>query len=144
MTAPRSLLVGFDGCVLVPAAVAEEVAGPFREALAALRRDALPLSPAALDVATALEQAAIANRARRTVDAAVDAAVDGPLMGGKVGDVQHGDVASDEVVDLTRAAELRRCTRQAIWARIGRGTLPGRQDERGRWWIRLADLEVAE
>jgi hypothetical protein len=139
MTAPRSLLVGFDGCVIVAPAVAEELAEPFRAAVAQARRNASPLSPAALDVIEALDQAAKANRARRSVVADVVADLAPTLYPGKVSDV--GETGTE--IGLAEVAAMTRRSRQAVLGRLHRGTLPGRRDHRGYWRIPLAAVTSA-
>jgi hypothetical protein len=141
VTPPRSLLRGFDGSVLVPPSVAEELAPYVRSAIdAATRRDGCRLSDSALDVAAALEESARANRARRAEVVAVDNLLDSPrLSSGRV-DPMHlsGHVAE---VGPAEFAALISVTRQAILRRCARGTLPGaHKDAAGHWRIPLSAL----
>jgi len=81
-----------------------------------------------------LERAAAAAGRGVDVVADVDAPVAHPLTSVKVEPVG----SFQDEVSLPRAAALRGCSRQALWARIDRGTLPARKDEAGRWLVPLS------
>lgn len=53
-------------------------------------------------------------------------------------------VAEEHEVTITEAAALLGCHRQSLWERLNRRSLPGRQDERGRWWLRITDIEAEQ
>jgi hypothetical protein len=45
-------------------------------------------------------------------------------------------------ITVTEAAEMTCKTDKSLYARIARGTLPARRDEKGRLWIRVENLDV--
>lgn len=139
------LIRGLDGCVLVPPPVAAFLAPLLRSELYRLTTvDRIDLPPAVTDVVDELIEA---GKRWRSVDQPVDQPVDeldgGPLTSRTIDSDGVGHAPPnpcDELVSLPGAASLLRLTRQALWGRCQRGTLPFTRDERGRYWIRKDDI----
>jgi hypothetical protein len=140
---PRSLLRNFDGSVIVPARVAEEIAPVLREAMESrCKRDGWKFTSAAWDVLDGLVVAGHLSRARRLLDAGLDASRGQEHPIGTVDPVVSASVS--EVVGLRAAGKILGCTPQAVHDRVTRGTLPCRRDERGHLVFDRRNLEVVE
>jgi hypothetical protein len=137
------LVAGLDGSVLLPAPVAEVFAPLLRRAMEdAVRRDGFRFPNAVWDELGALEQAARAARAARArgVVAGVVTTTPETLSPARVVDDMRVSGVLSEEVGVPAAAEILGRSRQAVLARINRGTLPARHDERGHWMIRRENL----
>ena len=138
---PRSLLRNFDGSVIVPARVAEEIAPVLREAMEGrCKRDGWKFTDAAWDVLDGLTVASHLSRAQRLLDANLDASRSHEHPIGTVDPVVSASIS--EVVGLRAAGKVLGCTPQAVHDRVARGTLPFRRDERGRYAFDIRNLEV--
>lgn len=130
------LLKGLDGCAILSPRVCETFGPILRLAINDLvRREGLRFPNEVYEELEAIEAAARASRQRRTLSADVAIARSQSLLSEKVTSVNE--------LSVTEAARRGGTSRQAVLARIGRGSLPARRDERGRWLIRAENLEVA-
>lgn len=132
------LVRGLDGCVVIPAQVANVWAPLLRAAMReATRRDGVRYRDDVWAELEALEEAAAQLQARRAgvvrdVVPTTPASLSPDSLDGMGGPRRETDVGG--------AAEVLGCSPQAVTARIRRGTLPARKDDRGRYLIRVENL----
>lgn len=121
-----------DGDVVVPRELAPMLGWLARRGMRAAIRDDCARFPQALhDVVDKLDSPA-ALRAR--------VAHGGHSVLHPVTMTVHG--CSEELTP-GQAAKVLGLTRQAVAGRLARGTLQGRRDDKGRWWIPASAVEVA-
>lgn len=130
-------LSGLADCVAVSPAQAEIVAPLLRRALERARSVDGWRAPNALwSLVDELDRAACMSRSRREVVDEVVATTGKRLSVGILESMESGEV------DVSEVSRRLRISRQAVLRRISRGTLPARRGARGRWLVRLENLEV--
>lgn len=122
--------------VLVTPVVAEELGPILHRAMSeSVRRDGRSFSSEAWDIATSIDRLGQAQRQRRE-------AVVSDVVVTTVETLSPARVDPVNETTVTDAASRLGCSRQAILSRLRRGTMAGRRDDRGRWWIPSDNLEV--
>jgi len=135
MTLPRSLRVV---TVEADAEVAALIHAVLRDALRRIQRnDGVVFPESVWDFVAGCQAAAELRRAQRS-GVAADVALATPET------LRPASLAVHEELTVTEAADLLGVKPQAIRARLKRGTIPGRHNERGHWRIRRTNLQSEE